>query len=257
MDAQKLKFMMSVQLEIDKLEAKLGSNHQEVVSSKALFQKLSQTEIQKKKTDNNKSEYCDELIPILNNTEIIIDKVNRVTTKYDLIDSIIEKRASFFYKDFPTNNENLEKLKKELVKNLELFELNLKKEDHKLASKYLIVQMEGIVNRFEQELIFFEESNPTRQYSQINYIKTHNNGSKTMTLIAKCSSIQTLKNLGFVDIKKISIVNDIRNYESHQYSPEQIIVSEEKLTKLSNSPSIHYESVLNFIKKCLPLIQCF
>ena len=205
MDAQKLKFMMSVQLEIDKLEAKLGSNHQEVVSSKALFQKLSQTEIQKKKTDNNKSEYCDELIPILNNTEIIIDKVNRVTTKYSFC-------ASINYR---------------------------------------------IVNRFEQELIFFEESNPTRQYSQINYIKTHNNGSKTMTLIAKCSSIQTLKNLGFVDIKKISIVNDIRNYESHQYSPEQIIVSEEKLTKLSNSPSIHYESVLNFIKKCLPLIQCF
>lgn len=255
MDAQKLKFMMSVQLEIDKLEAKLGSNHQDVIASKALFHKLSQTEIKNRNSEQNKSDCCDELIPILNNTEIIIDKVNRVTTKYDLIDSIIEKRASFFYKDFQPNNEDLEKLKKELVKNLELFELNLKKEDHKLASKYLIVQLEGIVNRFEQELILFEESNPTRQYSQIRFIKTHNNGLKTMTLIAKCSSIQTLKNLGFVDIKKISIVNDIRNYESHQYSPEQIILSEEKLTALSNSPSIHYESVLNLIKKCLPLIQ--
>jgi len=255
MDAQKLKFMMSVQLEIDKLEEKLGANHQDVISSKELFQKLSQSEIQKKKPENGKSECCDELIPILNNTGIIIDKINRVTIKYDLIDSIIEKRASFFYKDFPTNSENLEKLKKELIKNLELFELNLKKEDHKLASKYLIVQLEGIVNRFEQELILFEESNPTRQYSQINFIKTHNSGSKTMTLIAKCSSIQTFKNLGFVDIKKISFVNDIRNYESHQYSPEQIIKSEEKLTTLSNSPSIHYESVLNLIKKCLPIIQ--
>ena len=70
-----------------------------------------------------------------------------------------------------------------------------------------------------------------------------------MTLIAKCSSIQTLKNLGFVDIKKISVVNDIRNYESHQYTPEQIIISEEKLATLSNSPSIYYESVLNLIKK--------
>jgi hypothetical protein len=71
MDAQKLKFMMSVQLEIDKLEAVLGSNHQDVIASKALFQKLSQTEIQKKKPENSKSEYCDELIPIKLNTEVI------------------------------------------------------------------------------------------------------------------------------------------------------------------------------------------
>ncbi len=71
MDAQKLKFMMSVQLEIDKLEAVLGSNHQDVIASKALFQKLSQTEIQKKKQENSKSEYCDELIPIKLNTEVI------------------------------------------------------------------------------------------------------------------------------------------------------------------------------------------
>lgn len=71
MDAQKLKFMISVQLEIDKLEAKLGSNHQDVIASKALFQKLSQTEIQKKKPENSKSECCDELIPIKLNTEVI------------------------------------------------------------------------------------------------------------------------------------------------------------------------------------------
>ena len=52
MDAQKLKFMMSVQLEIDKLEAKLGTNHPDVIASKTLFQKLSQTEIQKKRQEN-------------------------------------------------------------------------------------------------------------------------------------------------------------------------------------------------------------
>ena len=69
MDAQKLKFMMSVQLEIDKLEAKLGSNHQDVITSKALFHTLSQTEIKKKNSENSKSDCCDELIPILNNTE--------------------------------------------------------------------------------------------------------------------------------------------------------------------------------------------
>ena len=63
MDAQKIKFMMSIQLEIDKLEVKLGSNHQDVIASKALFQKLSQTEIQKKKSENKNSECCDELIP--------------------------------------------------------------------------------------------------------------------------------------------------------------------------------------------------
>jgi len=71
MDAQKLKFMMSVQLEIDKLEAKLGSNHQDVIASKALFHTLSQTEIKKRNSEQNKSDCCDELIPIKLDTEII------------------------------------------------------------------------------------------------------------------------------------------------------------------------------------------
>ena len=71
MDAQKLKFMMSVQLEIDKLEAKLGSNHQDVIASKSLFHTLSQTEIKKKNSQQSKSDCCDELIPIKSDTEAI------------------------------------------------------------------------------------------------------------------------------------------------------------------------------------------
>ena len=253
MDAQKLQFMVSIQLEIDKLEEQLGSNNQAVIETKKLFQKLSQSEFNYKKNENSKNEYSENLLPILSNTEIIIDKVTRVTNKYDIIDLFIEKRARNFYKDFPTNELNSEKLKNDLIKNMELYELNLKKEDHKLSSKYVIVQLEGILNLFEQELIKFEETNATRENSQLNYIKIYN-GTKTMPLIAKCNSIQSYKKLGFVDVNKISIVNDIRNYESHQFSQIQKIKSEAKLETLRNSPSLYYESVLTLIKKCYKLI---
>ncbi|MDI9877931.1 hypothetical protein [Flectobacillus longus] len=254
MDAQKLKFMMSVQLEIDKLEAELGSNHQDVVASKALFQKLSQTEIQKKKQVNSKSECCDELIPIKADTETIIDQVTRVTNKFDIIDSIIEKRASHFYNDFPTTNLTLTELKKVLIKNLELFELSLKKEDHRLASKYLIVQLEGILNLFEPELILFEEANPTRQYSQLSYIAIYK-GVKTMPFRTKCNSIQTYLGIKYIAHNKVSLVYDIRNYESHQFAPDKIEESEAKLQLLKNSPTDYYEEVFKLIKQCFKSIK--
>ena len=84
MDAQKLKFMMSIQLEIDKLEAKLGSNHQDVIASKDLFQTLSQTEIKKNNYEQSKSDCCDELIPIKSDTEAIRNHLEiRATVSMD------------------------------------------------------------------------------------------------------------------------------------------------------------------------------
>lgn len=255
MDAQKIKFMMSIQQEIDKLEEKLGSNHLDVISTKALFQKLSLTEIKEGKDVFIRHNNCEELNPILTNTETIIDKVNRVTYKFDVIDEIIEKRALYFYRDFPTNNSTLEELKKQLTRNFELFELSVKKENSRLASKYLVLQIEGILNLFEQHLILFEENNPSRPYSQINFIKTHRNGTRSMAIKSKCSSIKECFSLRYVDIRKISIVIDIRDYESHQYNLEQIIQSEAKLTELNNNPREHYEAVFSLIKQCIPLIN--
>jgi len=137
MDAQKLKFMISVQLEIDKLEAKLGSNHQDVIASKALFQKLSQTEIQQKNAKNNNSECCDELIPIKSDTEAIR--------------SHLEMRANISIDYEFINND---RVKKQLLKDnlrMENIRLNLSKDELTRFYEFSInafYQIEELLNYF-------------------------------------------------------------------------------------------------------------
>ena len=190
----------------------------------------------------------DSIAPIKKDTETIIEQVNRVTNKFDIIDEEIEKRAKSFYLDFNSTDD----LKTELIKNYELFELSLKKEDHKLASKYVIVQLEGILNLFEQELIAFEENNPEREYSQLKYISTYK-GKKTMPFRTKCNSIRTYKDIKYIDYNKISLVYEIRNFESHQFASDKIKDCEEKLEELKKSPNEHYSEIYKLIKICLKL----
>ncbi len=251
MDAQKLKFMMSIQQEIDKLQIEFGADSPVVIELKSQFDILSQAEINRPNTTTIQNF---DLIPIKADTETIIDQVNRVTNKFDIIDSVIENRALHFYKEFPTSNTTHQELKKVLIKSLELFELSLKKEDHRLASKYLIVQLEGILNLFEAELILYEENNPTRQYSQLSYIATYK-GVKTMPFRTKCNSIQTYLGIKYIAHNKVSLVYDIRNYESHQFAPDKIEESEAKLQLLKNSPSEYYEEVFKLIKQCIKSIK--
>lgn len=247
MDAHKIKFMMSIQYEIDKKKEELGADNPTVLELKELFQILWQNEINETNLPllNNL-----DLLPIKTNTETIINQVKRVTDKYDIIDKEIEQRAKKFYEDFPTTTPTLLELKDVLIKNLGLFELSLKKEDHKLASKYCILQLEGILNLFEHELISWEENNPTREYSQLRGIKTHYEGTKTMTIIAKCYSIHAYHILNFVSVKKISLVYDIRNYESHQFAINKIEQCEAKLSILKEYPNEYYEEVFKLIKQC-------
>ena len=252
MDAQKLNFMMSIQNEIDKLSLKIGADHQSVKDLKNQFEKLSQTEL--KKQDNSSISNID-LLPIKNDTELIIDQFKRVNQKFDVIDKEIEDRAIFFYKDLKLTSFVSLEFKNMLIKNFELFELSLKKEDHKLASKYAIVQLEGILNIFEQDLIIWETNNPTRQYSQFNYITTQKNGIKTMPFKAKCNSIQVFLNLKFFGHKKLDLVYDLRGYESHQYSQDKILESEAKLLTLKNSPNEYYGEIFKFIKQCVPHVK--
>lgn len=252
MDAQKIKFMLSIQKEIDKLVATLGATHPDVIAAKGLFEKLSQDEMTKPSFSD--CDCAEEIKPIKKDTETIIDQVKRVTQKFDLIDKEIEERAKHFYIDFPTTTNNLAELKKVLIKSRELFELSLKKEDHRLASKYAIVQLEGLLNLFETELINWEEENPTREYSQKSFIQTYN-GIKSMPFRAKCNSIRAFLQLKYVDYNKISLVYDIRNYESHQLTGERIVESEIKLTQLKNSPTHYYEEVYKLMKQCFKSIK--
>jgi len=233
MDAQKLKFMMSVQLEIDKLEAELGSNHQDVIASKALFQKLSQTEIQKKKSANNKSECCDELIPIKSDTEAIRNHLE------------IRANVSMDF-EFIKN----ERVKKQLIKD------NLKMENSRLD-----IQIKNDTERFYNFCVeaFYQIEELVNYYFGMKYtfegfillISSKNNGKifnqkqlSEITIAEKIFVFEGLFYYGQVDEvgktiryeSTINLIRDVRNEDSHrcniiEQDSEQVLMKFKELLK--------------------------
>lgn len=268
MDAQKIKFMMSIQLEIDKLEAKLGSNHQDVIASKALFQKLSQTEIQKNKSENKNSEYCDELIPIKLDTEAIRSHLEiraNVTIDYEFI---IEHRV-----------------KKQLIadnKRMENAQLNSNFTELERFYNYCVAaffQIEELVNyyfgvkyNYNEFLNLLREKNPTKTYNQIKLSE--------VPIADKIYVFEGLFYFGQTDENgrtirydsTINLIRDVRNEDSHrcniiEQDTEQIVKKfKDLLKKISNfnktrvSPNVYYQKsqeekqierqakLINFIK---------
>lgn len=269
MDLQKLKFMMLVQLEIDKLEVELGSNHHDVIASKALFQKLSQTEIQKKKPENGKSEFYNELIPIKLDTEAIRNHLE------------IRANISIDF-EFVKN----ERVRKQLIKD------NLKMEnsrlDHEIKNDTerfynfcveAFYQIEELVNYYFGTKYTFEDF--------ILLISSKNNGKtfnqkklSEITIAEKIFVFEGLFYYGQVDaagktIRYESIINlirEVRNEDSHrcniieQDSEQKLLKFKELLKRISvfdntkNSKTIYYQKtnedkliekqakLINFIK---------
>jgi hypothetical protein len=270
MDAQKLKFMMSIQLEIDKLEAKLGTNHPDVIASKALFQKLSQTEIQKKKTENNKSECFEELIPIKLDTEVIRSHLE------------IRANVSIDY-GFIKND----RVKKQLIRD------NLKMENSRLD-----IQIKSDTERFYnfcveafyqiEELVnyFFITKHPL---DAVAYLKTKNSQINAVEsdflkieISKKLYVVESLFYYGQVDANgrtiryesTINLIRDVRNEDSHrcniiEQDNEQIVQKYIDLLKKikdfneankNTSPKVYYQKnsddkliekqakLINFIK---------
>jgi hypothetical protein len=165
MDAQKLQFMLSIQLEIDKLEAKLGSNHNEVIAIKELFQKLSQSELRKENQDKVISESNIELLNI------------KLDTKS--IRSHLEIRANPSI-DYEFIEE--ERVKKQLIadnKRMENIRLNPNFTELERFYNFCLTaffQIEELVNyyfgkkyNYESFLKLMAEKNPKRKYFQKNF----------------------------------------------------------------------------------------
>lgn len=268
MDAQKLKFMMSVQLEIDKLEAKLGSNHQDVIASKALFHRLSQTEIQKKKTENQNSECCNELIPIKSDTEAIrshLEIRGNVTIDFEFI---IGPRV-----------------KKQLIadnKRMENAQLNSNFTELERFYNYCVAaffQIEELVNyyfgvkyNYNEFLNLLREKNPTKTYNQTKLSE--------VPIADKIYVFEGLFYFGQIDENgktirydsTINLIRDVRNEDSHrcniiEQDTEQIVKKfKDLLKKISNfnnnrvSSDVYYQKsqeekqiekqakLINFIK---------
>jgi len=269
MDAQKLKFMMSVQLEIDKLEAKLGSNHQDVIASKALFHTLSQTEIKKKNSEQSKSDCCDELIPIKSDTEAIRNHLE------------IRANVSMDF-EFVKN----ERVKKQLIKD------NLKMENSRLD-----IQIKNDTERFYNFCVeaFYQIEELVNYYFGMKYtfedfillISSKNNGKifnqkqlSEITIAEKIFVFEGLFYYGQVDAvgktiryeSTINLIREVRNEDSHrcniiEQDSEQVLLKFKELlkrisvfNKTKTSPTIYYQKtnedkliekqakLINFIK---------
>jgi hypothetical protein len=269
MDAQKLKFMMSVQLEIDKLEAKLGSNHQDVITSKALFHTLSQTEIKKKNSQQSKSDCCDELIPIKSDTEAIRNHLE------------IRANVSMDF-EFVKN----ERVKKQLIKD------NLKMENSRLD-----IQIKNDTERFYNFCVeaFYQIEELVNYYFGMKYtfedfvllISSKNNGKifnqkqlSEITIAEKIFVFEGLFYYGQIDAvgktiryeSTINLIREVRNEDSHrcniiEQDSEQVLLKFKELlkrisvfNKTKTSPTIYYQKtnedkliekqakLINFIK---------
>jgi hypothetical protein len=269
MDAQKLKFMMSVQLEIDKLEAKLGSNHQDVIASKALFHTLSQTEIKKKNSQQSKSDCCDELVPIKSDTEAIRNHLE------------IRANVSMDF-EFVKN----ERVKKQLIKD------NLKMENSRLD-----IQIKNDTERFYNFCVeaFYQIEELVNYYFGMKYtfedfillISSKNNGKifnqkqlSEITIAEKIFVFEGLFYYGQVDAvgktiryeSTINLIREVRNEDSHrcniiEQDSEQVLLKFKELlkrisvfNKTKTSPTIYYQKtsedkliekqakLINFIK---------
>jgi hypothetical protein len=269
MDAQKLKFMMSVQLEIDKLEAKLGSNHQDVIASKALFHTLSQTEIKKKNSQQSKSDCSDELIPIKSDTEAIRNHLE------------IRANVSMDF-EFVKN----ERVKKQLIKD------NLKMENSRLD-----IRIKNDTERFYNFCVeaFYQIEELVNYYFGMKYtfedfillISSKNNGKifnqkqlSEITIAEKIFVFEGLFYYGQVDAvgktiryeSTINLIREVRNEDSHrcniiEQDSEQVLLKFKELlkrisvfNKTKTSPTIYYQKtsedkliekqakLINFIK---------
>jgi len=249
MDAQKIKFMMIIQLEIDKLESKLGSNHQDVIATKALFQKLSQNEIKKKYTANNKSEFSDELVPIKIDTEAIRSHLEiraNVSIDYDFI---IENRVN---KQLNTDNKRMENA-----------QLNSNFTELERFYNFCVAaffQIEELINyyfgvkyNYNEFLFLIQQKNPTKTYTQ-----------KKLSEIPIADKIFVFEGLfyfGQIDANgktiryesTINLIRDVRNEDSHrcniiEQDTEQVVRKFKVLLKnISNfnntraTPDVYYQ----------------
>lgn len=212
MDAQKIQFMVSIQLEIDKLDRKLGSTHIDVITTKNLFHKLSQIELSKNKIEKIIPESEMNLIPIKSDTEAIRSHLEiraNVSISYD-----------FIFED---------RVRKQLIadnKRMENVLLNLKLNEQERFYNYCVaafLQIEELVNyyfglKYSPEDFFklISEKNLGKQYNQ-----------KKISEVPISEKIYLFENLFYrnqVDTNApfvyyesiINLIKDVRNEELHR-----------------------------------------
>lgn len=177
----------------------------------------------------------------------IESQVDEIKNKLDLFDQKSYYRATRFYKDFPENDASKKELKEILIDSFLRMDLAIKKEDFKVAAKNGIVQLEALLNLFQDDVIKWVESDPTNKHNGKIKMK---NGYKSIGFLDKCYASRDFFEIKFIDIyNKISLLYNLRNFESHPFTGEQSKTASKNLMVLSNNYPEYFRELFVFINE--------
>ena len=220
MDAQKIKFMLSIQKEIDKLVGTLGATHPDVIAAKELFEKLSQDEMSK---PSSGSTDCNiDLTPIKNDTTIIRQQLE------------IREGSSIDFSFIIDSTEEHKRVKIQLLKdNLRMenarLDLTLKSELDRFYTFCVnaFYQIEELINfyftekhpSFNDFIAVMKSKNPSTNYSDKTVISQIEIAQKIFVFesLFYFNKYDDTGNLIFYN-SVINLIRDVRNEESHRCS---------------------------------------
>lgn len=245
MDAERIMFLLFVQNNIDKLSLTYGRNSVEITQIRKLFKALSSEEYDqlnytKELKGNDSLLHSDAGIGLQDKIELISDKLDVISRRTRAV-------AEAFYEHFPIGTLELIVTKVALVEDYKLHKFSLKKEDHKLAAKYIIRQIETLLNLFKEDLFRYEEENSDRDGSQLHNIKTYKN-VKTMSFNSQLYSIRSYKSIKYIPYSDINTLYDVRNYECHGHNQKELEKNESALNKLIRDSDKYYSAGFELIK---------
>lgn len=192
----------------------------------------------------------------------IEDNLSKINFHHGVVNKKIYARAMKLYGNIP---DTLEELRNHLVKNYCKWELCRNKggtDDLIMACKYAVLQLEALFNHFQAAIIDFVKSSQENmnQYNhwtdrggrQRTNIESNSRGEEYMKFkaIAYAATGYFYSNGTklYVDLKKVSNLYDIRNFESHPIIGTDAAQYLTKLSEIELDPESYFSEVNKFIK---------
>jgi hypothetical protein len=183
--------------------------------------------------------------------KVIENHVDEIKNRLDLFDQKSYYRATRFYKNFPENDASKKELKEILVDSFLRMDLAIKKEDFKVAAKNGIVQLEALLNLFQDDVIKWIESDTNNKY--LKDIKRYEKDKIVTKSLSFNRKVNATKEFYFdkkyIDYSKINLLYNLRNFESHPFIGSEAIIANKNLETLSNNYSDYFRELFVYINE--------
>lgn len=177
-------------------------------------------------------------------------QVDEIKNKLDLFDQKSYYRATRFYKDFPENDASKKELKEILIDSFLRMDLAIKKEDFKVAAKNGIVQLEALLNLFQDDVIKWIESDVNNRYlKEIKRYEKDKIVTKSLSFKNKLWATKDYHQIKYFDSPKINLLYNLRNFESHPFTGSEAVIANKDLEILSNNYSDYFRELFVYINE--------